>query len=190
MKLESIIKNSFHDNQPVFSCKSSPSSSESLKSSGSLSTNMAGSVDFFTGSGVLERAVGSGWKNNIYWTVNQDFIWWKCLILLVLKPEFSGRTRSTSWLMKPWFFALPGHQQPCYWQCRINGSLSSTRKHFNFHLSIKKWSKMPTYFHVSSHNIWHNKCKMFNEISRSICHYDHCDAGRFCDKSPSMSFYF
>ena len=43
------------------------------------------------------------------------------LILLVLKPEYSGQTRSIPWLLMPWLLASPGHHHPWYWLCRING---------------------------------------------------------------------
>ena len=41
--------------------------------------------------------------------------------------EYSGRTRSIAWLLMPKLLASPGHQQQCYWLCRINGSVSSIR---------------------------------------------------------------
>ena len=38
--------------------------------------------------------------------------------LLLLRPEYSRRTRSISWLLMPWI--LPsGHQQPLNWPCWI-----------------------------------------------------------------------
>ena len=43
------------------------------------------------------------------------------------------------WLVIPWMIALPGHQQPWHCLCRINRSLSSMRKDFNYlnHLSVE-----------------------------------------------------
>ena len=38
---------------------------------------------------------------------------------------------TTPWLLIPWRLASLGHQQPWYWLCRINRSLSSMRKDFN-----------------------------------------------------------
>ena len=63
------------------------------------------------------------------------------LTYLVLKPKYFIQSRSIPWLLMPWLFVLPGHQQPWYWMCRINGSLSSTRKDFNYlrHIRIVKW---------------------------------------------------
>ena len=63
------------------------------------------------------------------------------LTYLVLKPKYFMQSRSILWLLIPWLFVLPGHQQPWYWICRINGSLSSTRKDFNYlcHIRIVKW---------------------------------------------------
>ena len=63
------------------------------------------------------------------------------LTLSVLKTEYSGVTRSIPWLLMPWLLASPGHQKPCYWQCRKSGSLSCMRKDFNYlcHLNIEKF---------------------------------------------------
>ena len=62
------------------------------------------------------------------------------LTLLVLTLEYSKRFRSIPWLLLPWLLTSPGHQQPWYWLCSINGSLSSTRKNFNYmyYLSVEK----------------------------------------------------
>ena len=35
------------------------------------------------------------------------------------------------WLLMTWRLKSPGHQQPLYWLCWINGSFSSTREDFN-----------------------------------------------------------
>ena len=70
------------------------------------------------------------------------------------KLEYYGMTISTwsiPWLLMPWLLESPGHQQPWYWLCRINGYLSSTRKAFNYlhSLSVEKWLKMQIWFCVS-----------------------------------------
>ena len=59
---------------------------------------------------------------------------------LVLKLEYSGITRSITWLLMPWLPVSPGHQQPWYWTCRINRSLCSVRKDVKHpcHLSVNK----------------------------------------------------
>ena len=46
------------------------------------------------------------------------------------------------------------YQQPWYWLCRINKSLSSKRKDFNYlrHVSVEKSYEMQLYFHVSQTN--------------------------------------
>ena len=64
-----------------------------------------------------------------------------CLTFMMLKPECSWQARSIQWLLVLWLSASPGHQQPLYWLCGINGSFSSTRKDFNLvdHLSFEKW---------------------------------------------------
>ena len=73
------------------------------------------------------------------------------LILLVLRPEYSGRTRSISWLLMPWLLMSPGHQPSWYWPCKIGRTLASMRSDFN-HLwcvSVKKSYKLQTYFCVT-----------------------------------------
>ena len=54
------------------------------------------------------------------------------LTLLVLKLGHSGRSRSIPWLLMPWLLVSPGHQQPWHWPCRINRSLSSMGKIYNY----------------------------------------------------------
>ena len=59
-----------------------------------------------------------------------------CLGLTVLTLNVRGQshlglTRSISWLLMPWLLMSPGHQQPCYWLCRIGRFLSYLRKDFN-----------------------------------------------------------
>ena len=54
------------------------------------------------------------------------------LMLLVLKPEYSGQNGSIPWLVMPWLLTGPCSQQPRYWICRINGYISvfsNVRKH-------------------------------------------------------------
>ena len=71
------------------------------------------------------------------------FEWWSLTIwstLLVLKPEYSGMTRSIPWLLMPWLLASPCQQQPWYSISRLNWSLFSTKKYFNYlqHFIIEK----------------------------------------------------
>ena len=56
----------------------------------------------------------------------------KKLILMVLKLEYFGKGMTIAWLLMPCTHALPGHQQPWYWLCRINRSLSFMGKEFNY----------------------------------------------------------
>ena len=67
--------------------------------------------------------------------------------LLVLKAEYSRITWLMPWLLMPWLPVLPDHLQPLYWICRINGTLASIRKGFNYlcHLTIEKLLKMERY---------------------------------------------
>ena len=46
------------------------------------------------------------------------------------KHGLSRQIWSIAWLLMAWL-ASAGHQQPWYWLCRINRSLSATRKDFN-----------------------------------------------------------
>ena len=46
--------------------------------------------------------------------------------------KYLGKSRSTPWLLMPWQCKEPGHQQPWYWLCRIQGSSFSVRKNFNY----------------------------------------------------------
>ena len=48
--------------------------------------------------------------------------------------------RSIPWLLMTWLLASPVHQQPWHWLCRMNGSLSSTRKYFKSlcHIIVEK----------------------------------------------------
>ena len=68
------------------------------------------------------------------------------------KPVNPEVTRSITWLLLPWLFVFPGHQQPWYLLYRINVHSSSMRKDFNYlcDLSEKKWQQMQKYFNVSS----------------------------------------
>ena len=59
------------------------------------------------------------------------------LIFVALKPEYFGQTRSIPWMLMPWLFALPGHQQPRYW-FRINGSLFSPSKDISATFTISE----------------------------------------------------
>ena len=50
---------------------------------------------------------------------------------LVLRQQFSQRTRSIPWLLMPWLLASPGHQQPWYWLHETGTSLSSWGANLN-----------------------------------------------------------
>ena len=59
-------------------------------------------------------------------------------MLLVLKEEYSRKTRSKPWLLMPWL-CVARSATPQYWLCSINRSLSSMRMDFNYlcHLSVE-----------------------------------------------------
>ena len=66
------------------------------------------------------------------------------LTLNVRGLSYLGLTRSISWLLMLWLLSLPGHQQPWYWLCRIDRSLSYLRKDFNYLclIDVEEWHKM------------------------------------------------
>ena len=59
-------------------------------------------------------------------------------------PSFLGLTRTISWLLMPWLFMSPGHQQPWYWLYRMCRSFSYLREDFEYlcHINVDKWHKM------------------------------------------------
>ena len=46
----------------------------------------------------------------------------------LLKPEYSGQTKSIPWQLRLWLLAPPGHQKACYWLFKIYGPFLSTGK--------------------------------------------------------------
>ena len=66
------------------------------------------------------------------------------LTLNVRGPSYLGLTRSISLLLMPWLLTSPGHQQQCYWLCRMGRLLSYLRKGFNYlrRINVEKWYKM------------------------------------------------
>ena len=52
-------------------------------------------------------------------------------------------TRLILWLLILQLLLTPGHQQPYYWMCKINWSLSSKGRDFNY-IFLKKFSTMVT----------------------------------------------
>ena len=87
-----------------------------------------------------------------YFTDNETTVWFKTPVGILndkgenylyqpLINSYLGLTRSISWLLKPWLLSSPGHQQPCYWLCKLGRPLSYTRRDFNYlcHVIVKKW---------------------------------------------------
>ena len=52
---------------------------------------------------------------------NQQDCRYENLTFLLKMPEYSAITKSVKWLLMFRILTLPGHQQPWYWICRING---------------------------------------------------------------------
>ena len=57
----------------------------------------------------------------------------------VLKPEYSGQTRSITWQLMTWLLASPGHQQPWYWLCDRKSVI------YLHHLWTEIWWKIKLY---------------------------------------------
>ena len=67
------------------------------------------------------------WMSRI-WTTGYGNSCWVELI----KLEYSRMTRSIPSLLMTWLLTSSGHQKPWYWLCRINRTLFSMRKDFNY----------------------------------------------------------
>ena len=60
------------------------------------------------------------WCCSIIWTSA-----YMPLALLVLRPEYSGRTKPLPWVSMPWLLVSQSQQALCYWLHRINRSMCS-----------------------------------------------------------------
>ena len=84
---------------------------------------------------------------------NFNYILWYTLSLTrtMWGLSYLSLTRRISCLLMPWLLALPGHQQPWYWLCKISKSWSYTGKDFNYlwHVSVEEWHKMWIHVYVS-----------------------------------------
>ena len=61
---------------------------------------------------------------------------------------WDNRVNTNHGILMPWLLASPGYQQQSYWLCKINRSLSSIRKDFNYvyHHNVEKLVKMQICF--------------------------------------------
>ena len=50
----------------------------------------------------------------------------------MIKLAYTGQIRSIPWQLMLWLLVSPGQQQPWYWTCSINRSLSYIRQDFNY----------------------------------------------------------
>ena len=85
---------------------------------------------FCPGVGELMNKRNQLWNIPVLCDINPYFL----LIILVLRPDYSGRIE----FLMPWLLVSPWHQQPLYWLYKIHASVSSTRNsdlksigHFN-----------------------------------------------------------
>ena len=80
---------------------------------------------------------------------------------------------------------LSSHHQPLYWVCKINGSLSSTWKDFNYlhHLSVKNWCK---HFCIvpNINSPWH-----FFFVSLCLVPI-HMQSGKECHRNRPLSMHY
>ena len=72
--------------------------------------------------------------------------------LLLLRPEYSGITRSIPWLLMPWLLLSPGHQQSWYWLCTMWTFLSSLGVNIRnlWHFNVKQWGERQAPFFLNS----------------------------------------
>ena len=83
--------------------------------------------------------------------------------LLMLKLQHSWLIRSVALLLMSWLFTSPGHKTG-HGPCRINRSLSSVRKDFNYLRldNVEIWWKIQIWFSVSLSTFSTTRVKMCN----------------------------
>ena len=71
----------------------------------------------------------------------------------------------------PWLLASPGHQQPWYWLCRIDRSLSYSRRNVNYLclLSVEEWKKCKYMFMFPLKNLAHKGLSIFETVPWWLC---------------------
>ena len=74
------------------------------------------------------------WKSAVgtWGKTTRTSIYTHVLTLLVLRLEYSGRTRTKPWLLIPWLLTSSCHQLTWYWLCGINRCWSLMGKDFNY----------------------------------------------------------
>ena len=111
-------------------------------------------------------------------------------MLPIVAIEYSVVNRVTGsipCLLKPWLLASPGHQQPWYWICRINGPSYPTRNDFIYlhHLILKVDRKCKTIFMFPKiYSAWQGLkiWKIFlwkNAFGLCLWSWHHFDCSRF-----------
>ena len=83
----------------------------------------------------VKDTVGTVWYDSGTSCINRD-LW----TLSMQGLSYTGLIRSLSWLLMPWLFASPGHQQPWYWLCKLGRSLFYMRNDFDYlcHVSVEE----------------------------------------------------
>ena len=83
---------------------------------------------------------------------NYPYVVYISLTSTVWSKDYSEHTESIISQLIPWFLALPGHQQPWHWLCKI-ARLSCIRKYFNHlcHLNVLKTANIVAFLQDSQH---------------------------------------
>ena len=106
----------------------------------------------------------------------------------VLRAKYSGWTSSIQCLLMPQPLASQGHQQSCYWLCRINMSLSLTKKDFNWlcNLGVGKLKKMEMHLRFNQ-TFRHDKSLVINRLADVWQYITKSTVWRFTCTECSMS---
>ena len=68
-----------------------------------------------------------------FWIYSYIHIYFEIVLKLhTWAVEYFIQIKSISCLLMPWLLASPGHQQPWYWWCGHDGSVSSLRTNFSY----------------------------------------------------------
>ena len=88
--------------------------------------------------------------NGISYTGKTTSLYWIGVPVYISALEYSWRKGSILWYLMPWYLALPGHQQECYWACWINGLIyRSCDQQFQLHGSSHRLKMINTTIPVS-----------------------------------------
>ena len=97
-------------------------------------------------------------------------------------------TRSITWLVMPWLHASPGHQQQCYWVCKIVRSFGKVLK--CLHLSFEKQEEIQEHFQVFFRNKFSEARVNHAELSKYVtCQLrQHQNVGNISNRKSGVYF--